>query len=157
MRVTFASARPLVRLVMAAAVMLPATAISAAETAWTRVTASQDGLITFYIDRAGIRGERMRTVRLLYDYRDVQQDPDTLKEHRSSIVVSRIDCAGRRIGMIRSEDFTAPMGRGKRESHAASGQPEMRPVAGGSIDAKIIRAACGGQPGQGGGDTTSVR
>ena len=109
---------------------------------WSRVTSSPDGLVDFYIDRAGITGSDPRSVRILYDYRDVQQDPDTLVEQRSSIITARIDCRHSTITIIQSRDFGERMARGKPSSVSAVRQPVQKHIADGTIDQRIQQAVC---------------
>jgi surface-adhesin protein E len=141
------NAPPLRRAAEAAILALIAMTTAAAATvaSWTKVAVSPDGLLTFYADVAHIRGNHVRAVRLLYDYREVQQDPDTLEEHRSSIVSALVDCATSRIGVTKSENFSDPMGRGKPTNKTATQDPEMHVVAEETIDAKILDAVCRGR------------
>lgn len=114
----------------------------AAAAAWSHVTSSPDGLIDFYVDKSSIKGGHERTGRVLYDYRNVQQDPDTLEEHRSTVVSARADCVARRIGIMRSANYADAMGHGKAIDLASIAAPEMHSVSSGTIDDQIRAAMC---------------
>ena len=71
---------------------IPTDALAAA---WKHVAVSDDGLVNFYVDAESVaaKGPTLR-VRLLFDFSKVQQDPDTLIEHRSTIEIAFLDFLG---------------------------------------------------------------
>jgi len=109
---------------------------------WVSVAASPDGLVEFYVDAANIRGSARRSVRLLYEYQQVQQDPDTFDEHRSSVVSAVIDCLKPQIAVTKIENFVAPMGRGRPTNRSGGTKVVMEPVADDGINAQIRKAVC---------------
>jgi hypothetical protein len=125
-------------LLVACAMQVP----DATAAAWSHVTSTSDGLIDFYVDKSSIKGGHERTGRVLYDYRNVQQDPDTLEEHRSTVVSARVDCVAPRLGVIRSANYADAMGRGKAIDLASTATPEMHAVSSGTIDDQIRAAIC---------------
>src|ERR1700733_9448203 len=64
---------------------IPTEALAAA---WKHIAVSDDGLVNFYTDVESVAAKgSTRRVRLLFDFSKVQQDPDTLIEHRSIIEI----------------------------------------------------------------------
>lgn len=111
---------------------------------WKHLTASEDNLVNFYIASGRVvRKASTRQVRLLFDFTMVQQNPDTLVEHRSTVEVASIDCRGHAIAAITSTDYAMNMGRGRAVGRMASPHRE-RPVAAksGSIDGRVIDFVC---------------
>jgi hypothetical protein len=86
---------------------------SPCEAAWDFIAKSDDGLMTFYGDRGSVvpHGGAFR-VRLLFDYAQMQQDPDTLIEHRSMIELASVDCLGRRLAAVEATSYARNMGKG---------------------------------------------
>ena len=80
---------------------------------WDYIVKSDDGLMTFYGERDSlvVRGP-MRRVRLLYDYRLVQQDSETFIENRSTVALASIDCRNRKLAAIQSTSYAGNMGKG---------------------------------------------
>jgi hypothetical protein len=114
--------------------------------AWDFITKSDDGLMNFYGDPKSMvhRGDTLR-IRLLFDYRELQQDPDTLIEHRSTIELASVECRDRRIAAVQATSYSRNMGRG-RAVVANERVPEerLRYVAAkpASVDDKVVSFAC---------------
>ena len=132
----------------AVALLVPLVAFSAPPAAAFKVliTKSDDGLMTFYGDPKSIvhRGDALR-IRLLFDYRELQQDPDTLIEHRSTVELASVECRNRRIAAVQATSYSRNMGRG-RKVIAGERVPDERlryvvakPA---SIDDKVVSFAC---------------
>src|SRR5262249_53908563 len=97
--------------------------------AWTHITASDDGLMNFYFDATSVvENGAVRRVRLLFDYTRLQQDPDTLIEHRSTIELASIDCSHRTLAPVEATSYADNMGRGRVVAEAESPKP-LRQVA----------------------------
>jgi hypothetical protein len=114
--------------------------------AWQFITKSDDGLMSFYGDPKSIvqHGDALR-IRLLFDYRELQQDPDTLIEHRSTVELASIECANRRIAAMQATSYSRNMGRGQRVIAGERVPDErLRYVAAkpASIDDKVVSFAC---------------
>ena len=126
-------------------VLLAAFSGSAAA-AWDFITKTDDGLMNFYGDRTSIvhRADTVR-IRLLFDYRELQQDPDTLIEHRSTVEQASIECHTRKIAAVQATSYARNMGRG-RTVIAGERVPDerLRYVAAkpGSVDDKVVSFAC---------------
>ena len=118
--------------------------VHAGRPAWKHITTSADGLTSFYLDakRSVTRGSPRR-VRLLFDFSKLQQDPDTLIEHRSMVEGASIDCQRRTLAPIEATGYAENMGRGRAVVTMASPQP-LKAVAAapGSIDARVIDFVC---------------
>lgn len=86
----------------------------------------------------------MRRARLLFDFTSVQQNPDTLVEHRSAVEVASVDCRRHALAMIESTDYAMNMGRGAAMTKMKSPQPARYVVAAsGSIDERMVDFVCG--------------
>ena len=102
--------------------------------------------MTFYGDSKTIvhRGNALR-IRLLFDYQELQQDPDTLIEHRSTVELASVECRNRRIAAVQATGYSRNMGRG-RAVVAGERVPDerLRYVAAkpSSIDDKVVSFAC---------------
>jgi hypothetical protein len=112
--------------------------------AWTHVTTSADGLTSFYLDAKGsMMHGSPRHVRLLFDFKQLQQDPDTLIEHRSMVETASIDCQHRTLATIEATSYAEHMGRGRAVVTQTSPQP-LKPVvaAPNSIDEHVVDFVC---------------
>jgi hypothetical protein len=132
---------------MAAMVLVAGACIaSPCEAAWDLITRSDDGLMNFYGDRSSIVPHgHLTQVRLLFDYAQLQQDPDTLIEHRSTIEVASVDCSGRRIAAVEATSYERNMGRGRpvvRHEPPTDGLVRFVKAAPASIDDKVVTFAC---------------
>jgi len=141
-----------VRLAVAVLALCGAGIASPCAAAWKEITRSDDGLMTFYGDPDSIvaHGGHVR-VRLLFDYAQLQQDPDTLIEHRSTIELLAVDCAGRRIAPMQATSYEANMGKGRPVvRNAPVAEPALRFVkaAPASVDDKVVTFACRSRPGR---------
>jgi hypothetical protein len=113
--------------------------------AWKRIAASADGLVTFYADTASMtqRGN-LRRFRILYDYRQVQEDPDDLTVSLSMTVLASIDCRQQLLGVERLTRYSANMAQGSIVSRSAPDKRiAYRKVAPGSIDEQTLKFVCG--------------
>ena len=133
--------RSLPALLIVCAFAAPADARAAA---WTHITTSADGFTSFYMDAKGSTTHRSpRRVRLLFDFSQLQQDPDTLIEHRSMVETASIDCRHRTLATIDATSFAEHMGRGRAVVTQTSPQPLKPAVAApGSIDERVIDFVC---------------
>src|SRR5262245_27464973 len=107
--------------------------------AWTHITASDDGLMNFYFDATiVVEHGAMRSVRLLFDYTRLQQDPDTLIEHRSTIELASIDCLHHTLAPVKAASYDGNMGHGRIVVEATSPQPFRQVTATlGSVDERV--------------------
>jgi hypothetical protein len=124
-------------------------ALQAQPARWSPVAKSDDGIITFYKDPGSmvVAGDTRR-VRLLYDYQQMQQDPDTLIEHLSTIVLASADCRNYKLASVQSADYAAKMGKGKLVTKSRILPPEQLHYvsvspSSGSVDDKIMKSVCG--------------
>jgi Surface-adhesin protein E len=120
---------------------IPADALAAA---WKHIAVSDDGLVNFYMDAEGVAAKgSTRRVRLLFDFSVVQQDPDTLIEHRSTIEMALLDCRRRTIAPIEAVSYAENKGRGRPVVSTKSPQP-LRHVAAApqSIDERVVEFVC---------------
>ncbi len=134
--------RLLPALVIVGALAAPA---GARAVAWQHITTSADGFTSFYFDAKGsVMHGSARRVRLLFDFKQLQQDPDTLIEHRSMVETASIDCRRRTLATIDATSYAEHMGRGRAVVTQASAQP-LKPVvaAPGSIDERVVDFVCG--------------
>jgi hypothetical protein len=117
--------------------------------AWDFVATSDDGLVTFYGDPTSVvRHGDARRIRLLFDYRELQQDPDSLIEHRSTVELASVECANRRIAAVQATSYSRNMGRGQKVIAGERVPDErLRYVAArpASIDDKVVSFACAAQ------------
>ena len=110
---------------------------------WKHITSSDDGLTNFYMDINGVVVQgSIRRVRLLFDFSQVQQDPDTLIEHRSVVEVASIDCRHHSLAPIEATSYSENMGRGRTVLRSAPAQPRPVIAASASIDERVIDFAC---------------
>jgi hypothetical protein len=136
------SARRLVAsLLCALSLVAPAQA-----NAWQLIARSDDGLIAFYGDGGSVRvrGAKHR-VRLLYDYRMEQVDPDTLIGIRSMTALTEVDCRDGTLTGIEGTGYADNMARGKvRWTLRPSGEVSPRSIAAkpGSLDDRIVAYVC---------------
>lgn len=119
---------------------------SPCEAAWDLIARSDDGLMTFYGERNSVRahGDALR-VRLLFDYAQMQQDPDTLIEHRSMIEIASVDCRGRRLAAIEATSYARNMGKGRAvvvNEQAPDTALRYVKAAPASIDDRVVTFAC---------------
>ena len=106
---------------------IPTEALAAA---WKHIAVSDDGLVNFYTDVESVAAKgSTRRVRLLFDFSKVQQDPDTLIEHRSIIEIAFLDCRRRTIAPIEAISFSENKGRGRPLVSTKSPQPLRHVVA----------------------------
>ena len=129
------------------------TALNAQSTSWHLVVKSDDGQIAFYADSASLAiHDTLRTVRLLYDYAQTQQNPDTLERNLSTIEMASIDCKNRRIAPVQSTNYAGHKGAGAVVSKSVSVPNEqLRYVtdAADSLDDKVVKYVCAiGDPGR---------
>jgi hypothetical protein len=112
--------------------------------AWKHITTSADGLTSFYMDAKGsVAHGSTRRVRLLFDFSQLQQDPDTLIEHRSMVETASIDCRRRTLATIEATSYAENMGRGRAVVTQTSPQPLKQVVAAPeSIDERVINFVC---------------
>jgi hypothetical protein len=131
------------------ALFLVAGSATAHTGAWSLIAKSDDGLIAFYVDSASIVvAGGTRRARVLYDYQQTQQDPDTLVEHRSVVVLASADCQGYRLATMQSTTYAANMAKGKVVVRSLTfPEEELRYVtvspASGSVDARVVKYLCG--------------
>jgi hypothetical protein len=121
-----------------------ATPTDALAAAWKHIAASNDGLVNFYMDAKSVAAKgSIRRVRLLFDFSKVQQDPDTLIEHRSMIETALLDCRHRTIAPIEAVSYSEDMGRGRPLVSTKSPQPLRHVVAAPeSIDGRVVDFVC---------------
>jgi len=136
------SARRLVAaLLCAISLVAPARA-----NAWQLIARSDDGLIAFYGDRGSMKvSGAKRRVRLLYDYRMEQVDPDTLIGIRSMTALTEIDCRDGTLVGIEGTGYADSMARGKvRWTLQPSAEVAARAIAAkpGSLDGKVVAYVC---------------
>jgi hypothetical protein len=122
------------------------TALNAQSTSWRLVVKSDDRQIAFYADSSSLAiHDTLRTVRLLYDYAQTQQNPDTLERNLSTIELASIDCNSRRIAPVQSTNYAGQKGAGAVVSKSASVPKEqLRYVtaAADSLDDKVVKYVC---------------
>jgi hypothetical protein len=122
------------------------TAPSAQSTSWRVVVKSDDGQIAFYADSSSlVIQDTLRTVRLLYDYAQIQQNPDTLERHLSTIELASIDCKNGRIAPVQSTNYVGHKGAGAIVSKSVTVPKEqLRYVtaAADSLDDKVVNYVC---------------
>jgi hypothetical protein len=123
-----------------------AIAPPAQASSWDLIVNSDDGLMTFYGDPKSlvVRGP-MRRVRLLYDYKLLQQDPDTFVENRSTTALTSLDCENRKLASMQSTMYAGNMAKGKVVVKSATlPESDLHYVEGaaGSIDEKVLNYAC---------------
>ena len=116
------------------------------EAAWSFITSSDDGLMTFYGDHKSIEPHKgALRVRLLFDYAQLQQDPDTLIEHRSTVEIASIDCHDRRLAAIEATSYAKNMGRGAAVVvNERVPDPSLHYVKAtpGTVDDKVVTFVC---------------
>jgi surface-adhesin protein E len=126
--------------------MAMSTAPAAQSTSWHFVVKSEDGQVSFYADTKSLASHgKTRTLRVLYDYQQTQQDPDTLVRNLSTIELLTVDCENRRMAPVQSSSYAGHRGEG-----ALVGKSLMVPmeqlryvaVAADSLDEKVLRYAC---------------
>jgi hypothetical protein len=126
--------------------LVMSTALNAQSTSWRLVVKSDDGQIAFYADSSSLAiHDTLRTVRLLYDYAQTQQNPDTLERNLSTIELASIDCNSRRIAPVQSTNYAGHKGAGAVVSKSASVPKEqLRYVtaAADSLDDKVVKYVC---------------
>ena len=112
--------------------------------AWKHVATSDDGLANFYMDAKSVVAHgSLRRVRLLFDFSKLQQDPDSLIEHRSIVEVASIDCRRHALAPIEATSFAGNMGAGRAVVTTTSPQPLRHVVAAtASIDERVIDFVC---------------
>jgi hypothetical protein len=140
------AAPPMVRAAAAMLALCGSSTASPGAAAWNLIARSDDGLVTFYGDPGSIvpHGHLIH-VRLLFDYAHVQQDPDTLIEHRSTVELASIDCSGRRIAPLQATSYERNMGKGRavvRGERVAESSLRFVSAVPASIDDKVVGFAC---------------
>jgi hypothetical protein len=122
------------------------TALNAQSTSWRLVVKSDDGQIAFYADSTSLAiHDTLRSVRLLYDYAQTQQNPDTLERNLSTIELASIDCKSRRIASVQSTNYAGHKGAGAVVSKSVSVPKEqLRYVTAeaDSLDDKVVKYVC---------------
>jgi hypothetical protein len=122
------------------------TALNAQSTSWRLVVKSDDGQIAFYADSTSLAiHDTLRSVRLLYDYAQTQQNPDTLERNLSTIELTSIDCRSRRIAPVQSTNYAGHKGAGAVVSKSVSVPKEqLRYVtaAADSLDDIVVKYVC---------------
>jgi hypothetical protein len=121
-----------------------AVPVNAAIQAWEHVTASDDSLTNFYVDARSVAAHgSTRLVRLLFDYAQLQQNANTLVEHRSSVELVLIDCRHRAIAPIEAIHYGGNMGHGGVVARETSPQPLRQVLATpASIDERVVDFVC---------------
>ncbi|HZZ95259.1 MAG TPA: surface-adhesin E family protein [Usitatibacter sp.] len=88
--------------------------MAATSDAWRYIAPSKDGLVKFYVDPKSITTHgSTRMARVLYDYQEPQQDPDTLVVNRSTVAVMLIDCQGAKLAGLQQVEYAESMAGGK--------------------------------------------
>jgi hypothetical protein len=120
---------------------IPTDALAAA---WKHIAVSDDGLVNFYMDAKSVVAKgSTRRVRLLFDFSKVQQDPDTLIEHRSTIEMAFLDCRRRTIAPIEAISYAENKARGRAVVSTKSPEPLRHVVAAPqSIDERVVDFVC---------------
>jgi hypothetical protein len=103
-------------------------------------------LVTFYGDpkSAALYGT-MRRMWLLYDYQQVQQDPDTFVETRSIVGLASFDCRHRKLGTVQSTNYAGNMGKGKavvKSAPLSAKNIHYVDATSGSVDGKVLTFVC---------------
>lgn len=122
--------------------VLPAFAAS-----WQRIADGANGLITYYAG-ASVRADgKLRRVELLYDYKELQENPDGNHDHetdfRSTTTIAYVDCQSRRIAVEGVRNFEMNMGKGKvvgRSPMAPS--RKFQEISAGAEDDAVFRWVC---------------
>ena len=122
------------------------TAPMAQSTSWRFVVKSDDGQVSFYAEAKSLtKHGSLRSLRVLYDYLQTQQDPDTLVRNLSTIEVLSVDCENHRMAPVQSTSYAEHRGAGAVVGKSASLAPaQLRyvAVAAGSLDEKVFKYAC---------------
>jgi hypothetical protein len=121
-----------------------ATPTGALAAAWRHIAVSDDGLVNFYMDAKSVAAKgSTRRARLLFDFSKVQQDPDTLIEHRSTIEMVFLDCRSRTIAPIEAISYSDHKGLGQPVISTKSPEPLRHVVAAPkSIDGRVLDFVC---------------
>jgi hypothetical protein len=126
------------------------TALLAQSTAWHFVVKSDDGQVSFYADASSLAEHgSMRSLRVLYDYLQTQQDPDTLVRNLSTIEVLSIDCENHRMAPVQSTSYAGHRGSGAvvgKSATLATAQLRYVAAAVNSLDEKVLQYACTKSP-----------
>ena len=111
---------------------------------WKHIAVSNDGLVNFYMDAKSVAAKgSTRRVRLLFDFSKMQQDPDTLIEHRSTIEMAFLDCRHHTIAPIEAISYAENMARGRAVVATKSPEPLRHVVAAPkSIDERVVDFVC---------------
>jgi hypothetical protein len=113
---------------------------SAAAAGWTGVGGANE-IYSAYADRDSIRRQgSMATMHGLYDFRRQDFTPEGRGLY-STAVLREYDCAGRRVRLLSSIDFSGRMGEGTAVSTPSSPRRWEAIVAGG-IDDAFWQVAC---------------
>jgi hypothetical protein len=122
------------------------TALMAQSTSWRFVVKSEDSQVSFFADANSLSSRgKVRTLRVLYDYLQTQQDPDTLVRHLSTIEVLAIDCENRRMAPVQSISYAGHRGAGAVAAKSVTvptAQLRYLAVAPDSLDEKVLQYAC---------------
>jgi hypothetical protein len=130
------------------AMFLLAVGSAARAGTWDLIVKSDDGLTAFYLDSHSLAmAAGARRARLLYDYQQTQQDPDTLVEHRSVVVLASADCRNYRLATVQATAYADNMAKGRIVTKSpAFPKDELRYVtvspASGSVDDKVLQSLC---------------
>jgi len=114
---------------------------AAAQSGWTRVAEDPRGIV-FYAKAPRTSARDRVSLDLLYDYRDVQQDPDTLLSHRSAWVAVTVDCRNRALRMGDMRKFGENMARGPVVERTHASDVRYREARPDTMDDAIVRFAC---------------
>jgi len=128
--------------VVAAAAGTARAAASPRAAGWTHISDSPQSLVAFYARLPGRPSGVRRKVELLYDYASTQEDPDTLKRHRSAVVSAVVDCRAQSISMGGMVTYEDPMGRGAKVEQTRPPERTFRHAEPGTIDREVVRFAC---------------
>lgn len=120
------------------------SAESAAASPWEFILASPNGLVSFYGDPKSlvVQGP-IRRVRLLYDYKQAQQDPDTRQSSRSQSVLVSVDCVDHKFGTVQETKYADSMAQGavvgKSKPMTRVAYKDVTPD---SMNEKMLQYAC---------------
>jgi hypothetical protein len=137
-------------LILGTAVCAMSTALMAQSTSWHFVVKSDDGQMSFFADAKSLtKHGQVRSLRVLYDYLQTQQDPDTLVRNLSTIETLSIDCENRRMAPVQSTSYAGHRGNGAvvgKSATIATEQLRYVAVAADSLDEKVFMYACAKAP-----------
>src|ERR1700761_1933626 len=125
---------------------LVSAALWARPTPWILITKSNDGEVSFYAEpkSLAIKADQ-RTMRWLYDYRQIQENPDTLVENLSALVTVAADCENRRLATVQSTSYAKHMASGEIVGVSKTLPPSQLRyvrVTKDSVDEKVLKYIC---------------